>query len=357
MITQRTRTIEIEVLRGLMMEMLHAVGCDEQIAETVADIHLEADLRGVSVQGFNHLVNSHLPEMHAGRIDPAGRPSVVREAETYALVDGHSGPGPIAALFAADLAAAKARQAGCCMVGVINSHDLFQAGLYVERIARQGLVGFVFSDDAVPVVHPLGGCQPLIGSNPMAIAIPTEGEPFLHDFAPVSTLPTYVRYAKRYGSMLPETVAVDCDGYPTRNPHLVNDGAGYQQNKGAIDPSGAKMYGLLLAIDFLAGALPGCDMGVDHVTKSDARKGHLFLALDPSVFGSLDDFRHATSRRIEALKRSRKAPGVHGIRVPGERSFAQRAASLKSGRVQIDAELWRDAVKLCRRLSVATPQL
>ena len=202
MINRETRPIAVDALRKLMEQMLLAVACDAETARELANVHLEADLRGVSVQGLNHLTNSHIPKLKKKKEDPAGKPSIVKETDACALVDGASGPGPIAAYFAADLAVRKAKKTGCCVVGITNSHDLYQAGLYVERIAREGLVGFVYSDDVVPVVHPLGGSEPVIGSNPMAIAVPTESDPFLLDFAPCATLPTYVRYSKRYGLSL-----------------------------------------------------------------------------------------------------------------------------------------------------------
>lgn len=357
MINQKTKPIRIEVLRELMEEMLRAVGCDNETSQTLADVHLESDLRGVSVQGLNHLVNSHIPKLKKKREDPVGRPCIVKEGDAFVLVNGNNGPGPIAAFFAVNIAIEKAKKVGCCMVGVENSHDIYQVGLYVERIARKGLVGFVYSDDVVPVVHPLGGREPVIGSNPMAVGIPTEGEPFLLDFAPCATLPTYVRYAKRYGSILPEGVAVDHEGYPTRDPEAVCDGAGYQGDKGAISPLGNKGYGLLLMIDFLSGALVGCDMGMDHVTKPDSRKGHFFMAIDPSVFGTREGFQRAVTRRIKQVKTSKKGPGVKEIRVPGERSIAEREGALHAGQIYIDLELWKDTVRLCQDLEIKTPQI
>lgn len=356
MINQETRPIKVRVLRELMEQMLLSVGCDIETAKILAEIHLESDLRGVSVQGLNHLVNSHIPELKKRKEDPAGKPRIIKEGDAFALIDGNSGPGPIAALFAADLAVKKAKKTGCCVVGIRNSHDIFQVGLYVERIAREGLVGLVFSDDVVPVVHPLGGKEPVIGSNPMAIAIPTETEPFLLDFAPCATLPTYVRYSKRYDTTLPEGVTVDRDGQPTTDPNAVCDGAGYQGDKGAISPLGNKGYGLLLVIDFLSGAFVGCDMGMDHVNKPDSRKGHLFMAMDPAVFGSREDFQCAVNGRIKQIKDSKKTPGITEIRVPGERSFAARERSLREGQVLIDSALWEDTVRLCSELGVKIPE-
>jgi L-2-hydroxycarboxylate dehydrogenase (NAD+) len=310
----------------------------------------------VSVQGLNHLVNSHIQKIAKKKEAPASKPSIAKEGETFLLVDGNNGPGPIAAFFAVDLAIKKAKKTGSCIAGIKNSHDIYQVGLYVERIAREGLVGFVYSDDVVPVVAPLGGCKPVIGSNPMAIAIPTEAEPFLLDFAPCATLPTYVRYSKRYEASLPEGVVVDGDGNPTTDPNAVCDGAGYQGDKGAINPLGNKGYGLLLVIDFLSGAFVGCDMGMDHVNKPGSRKGHFFMVIDPTIFGSLEDFKQAVGGRIQQLKASKTAPGTSEIRIPGERSFQNRKRSLREGQVFIDEKLWEDTVTLCNELGVKVPE-
>jgi L-2-hydroxycarboxylate dehydrogenase (NAD+) len=355
MLNHRTRAVKIDVLLDFMIRLLKAVGCDDDTARTLAELHLESDLRGVSVQGFNHLINSHLQDFMSGEADPAAKPEVVKDGPCYALIDGHFGTGPIAALLACDIVSEKAKQAGCAVVGVTNSFDLFQAGLYADRIAHNDLVAMVYSDDQVPVVHPLGGVEPIIGSNPMSWASPTEGDPFLLDFTPCRTLPTYVRYTQRYGGTLPEGVATDKNGQPTTDPSKVYNGKKHQRTEGAIDPGGNKGYGMLLMIDFLSGALVGADMGMGHVTKSKPRKGHLFMAIDPGIFGDVGAYKAAVSSRIAEIKASKKAPGTAEIRVPGEGSYARRAAALQAGQVDIDAICWEDGLKIGRELGVELP--
>ena len=355
MLNHTTRRIPIPVLRDYMVRLLRAVGLDDETAKTVAGLHLESDLRGINVQGFNHLINSHLQDFMSGRCDPKGKPTIARDGPCYALIDGHAGTGPIAALFAVDVAVAKAKSAGCAVVGVTNSFDLFQAGLYADRIAQQDLIGMVYSDDVVPVVHPLGGVEPVIGSNPMAWAVPTSRDPFVLDFAPCATLPTYVRYTQRYGGQLPEGVAHDAEGRPTTDPFKVTNGAAHKGAIGAIAPLGNKGYGMLLMIDFLSGALVGADMGMAHVDKKGSRKGHLFIAIDPAIFGDADSFKGAVSARIDEIKRSKRAPGISEIRVPGEGSYARRAAQVASGEVEIDGVCWEDGLKMGRTLGVELP--
>lgn len=355
MMNLKTTTVKLDGLRKMMEGMLAAAGCDAETAKALADLHLEADMRGVGVQGLSHLVNSHIPHLRNGKIDPAGKPKIVRETDTSALIDGNNGPGPIAGVFAADLAARKAKKAGIAAVGVVNSNDMFIIGYFADRMAEAGAIALVFSDDEVCGVHPIGGADPVIGTNPMAIAVPTDEEPFVHDFTPTAYLPTYTRYAKRYGVAIPEGSAVDAEGRPTVDPKAVWGSGEKNVRMGAISPLGNKGYGLLLAIDFLSGALVGCDMGTDHESKKNPSKGHAFIALDAGLFVTQDQFRRAVSGRIRKLKGSRTAPGVREIRVPGERSHQSRKRAIETGEVTLDRICWEDAKKLARELGVATP--
>ncbi|MEM6905394.1 MAG: Ldh family oxidoreductase [Pseudomonadota bacterium] len=355
MLNHRSRPVKIDTLRAFMEELLAAVGFDPATAETVANIHLESDLRGVHVQGFNHLINSHLQYYLEGKADPHGKPEIAREGPSFALINGNSGPGPIAALFACDVAVEKAKAAGSAIVGINNSHDLFHAGLYAERVARHDLIAMLFSDDVVPVVHPLGGTEPIIGSNPLAWAAPTGGDPYLIDFTPCATLPTYVRYSRRYGGEMDSSLVADADGNPTTDPHRVSIGLGHAEHTGAINPGGNKGYGMLLMIDFLSGAFVGADMGMDHVTKKGAQKGHLLIAMDPAMFGSTEAFKTAVDARIQAIKSSKKAPGIDEIRVAGEGSFARRRQAIAAGQVMIDTFCWEDALALASDLGVEVP--
>lgn len=218
-------------------------------------------------------------------------------------------------------------------------------------------MALIFSDDVVPVVHPLGGAEPIIGSNPLAWAVPTGGDPFLIDFTPCVTLPTYVRYTQRYDLEMEEGLVTDADGNPTTDPFKVCTGIEHSLDTGAINPDGNMGYGMLMMIDFLSGALVGADMGMDHISKKGSQKGHLMMAIDPSIFGSFDTFKNAIDTRINAIKNSKKAPGVDEIRMPGEGSFARKKLALELGEVQIDKLCWEDSLKIAESLGITPPSI
>ena len=131
------------MLRALMESLLKAAGCGPNVASEVAKVFLEADLRGVGLQGLDHMPTM-IRGLRTGRINPHGKPRIIKEEAASILIDGDAGPGQIAMIYGADLAMRKARESGCCAVGIINSSDIFMLGYYGEQIAQAGLVGLVF---------------------------------------------------------------------------------------------------------------------------------------------------------------------------------------------------------------------
>lgn len=349
---RRSRLVEVDVLRDLMECLLKAAGCGAQVASQVASVFLEADIRGVGLQGLDHMPTM-IRGLRTGRINPAGEPSVIKETDASALIDGDAGPGQIAALFAVDLAVRKARVAGCCAVGVVNSSDIYMLGYYGERIAQAGLVGFVFSD-APPLVRPFGGTERILGTNPLVIAVPSaERYPIVLDMATSAQSASRVRQAAYYDEDIPEADGVGPDGLATVKAERVREGA--------IGPLGGhKGFGLGLCVGLLSGPLVGALTGkalagwFSEQPGAAGAKGHFFIVIDPAAFGDVDSFRTAVSAYIQEIKGSRKEAGVSEIRVPGERAFLQRERNLIEG-IPVDEIVWEKTAALAADLGVQMP--
>jgi LDH2 family malate/lactate/ureidoglycolate dehydrogenase len=349
------RFVAVDDLRGLMERLLAAAGVGAVDARAAAEVFVEADLRGNHRQGLDHM-RTMLRNLRSGNADPGGVPRVVREGPAFALIDGGRGPGQIAALMAADLAVEKARAAGCGAVGVTGSGDIYMVGYYAERIARAGCVGFAFSNSA-PTVRAHGGVEPTLGTNPLAIALPTAGpHPIVHDMATSAFSGSSIRFAAFRGERLPEGAGVGADGRLTGDPERVREGA--------ISPlAGHKGFGLGLFVAFLCGPLTGSDVGralrgwgwKEWVPGRAGVMGHLLIAVDPAAFGDAGRFRGAVQAYAEAIKASRAAPGSPGVRMPGEGAFAERARNLAAGRVPIPSFVWDDASAVAKELGVAMP--
>jgi L-2-hydroxycarboxylate dehydrogenase (NAD+) len=319
-----TRIVKHEVLRDLMERLLGAAGCTEVNAREAAEVFLEADLRGIGLQGLDHLFTM-IEDLDHGAIDGAGRPEIVKEGAATAVVDGNRGPGQPGGVFATDLAI---------------------------RMARAGVVGLVFSA-AASLVHPHGGVERKLGTNPLAVAVPTAGEdPFLFDMATSTLSASRIRQAAYHGEHVPAGSGVDAEGRST------TEAAGIES--GAIAPlAGHKGFGLGLCVALLSGPLVGGELGaaldgwlVEGGPKG--RRGHLFMAIDPASFGDAGLFRQAASAYLDEVRASRTAPGVEAVRIPGERTHARRARSLSDGIEMLEAT-WNIAAEHAARLGIEMP--
>lgn len=348
-----SRKVRVEELRRFMEAVLVGSGLPPESAKIVADPFLQADLKGLYIQGLHHMIQSMvMRSLRNNRFNVTGRPRLVKEGPAFALVDGDRAPGPLGGVFGTDVLIRKAKEAGAAVVGVANGGDMYMIGYYAERIARAGLVGIVIVD-APPLIPPTGGLDEVVGTNPFAIGIPTAGEPVLADISCGAHSYWKIRDLAHYGKKLPRGIALGPDGRPT------TDAA--EAVKGVMLPfGGAKGYGLALCGAFLAGNMLGCDVGKAmltwrHIAPGKLGKpGHLFLGIDPAAFGDAAAFRNAASGYLRTVKSSRKAPG-HDIRIPGEQSIAVRAQSVKSGFVRIDAMVWERAAKVAAELNIPMP--
>ncbi|MBT4093831.1 MAG: Ldh family oxidoreductase [Nitrospinaceae bacterium] len=342
--------VSASVLRAYEEAMFVAAGCSPADARQAAEVMWEADLRGISSHGLIRMPDM-IKRINEGMIDPKARPRIVQEREGSALVDAGGALGPIGGTFAIDLAMRKAVIAGTCSVGLLNANHLIFVGYYGERIARAGMA-CILTTVTPPLAHPYGGTERIIGTNPLVIALPSdEEEPLLLDFATTEIAFGNVMKARAKGESLPEGVALGPDGAPTTDPA--------EAAQGALTPFGGyKGYGLNLMLGLLAGPMVGglvgkAVAGVFHQGRK-ANKGDLFIVIDPAAFGDPSVFRRAVSAHIKEIKDSPLASGADEIRMPGERSFRERAIRLREG-VAIEENVWRASASLAEELGVAVP--
>ena len=341
------RTVSVGELGRYMRALLTAAGCDEENAGVAAEGFLAADLRGVGLQGLDHMPTL-LDALRDGRVDGRARPRVAAESAGAVLIDGGRGPGQAAAMLAIECAIERARGSGSCAAAVTNSFDLFMLGHYTERIAVAGLVGLGFSD-APPMVRPHRGTERRLGTNPVSIAIPTGGDPLVLDFSTSALSASRVRQAGYHRERVPEAEGVDSAGRPSTDPAAVR--------RGAIGPlAGHKGFGLGLCVALLAGPLTGSDTGRALLARGTARKGHLFLAVDPARFGDLDAFRAAASAYLAEVKECARIEATEAIRIPGERAAATRRQALETGRVAVYESVWSRMAETAGGLGVEVPE-
>jgi LDH2 family malate/lactate/ureidoglycolate dehydrogenase len=312
----RRRSASCGILRGS--------GYPEDEAQTVLEVLLYAQMRGNN-QGIVKLVGAGLPR------DPEAQPPrIVHETPISARIDGGRSPGMVVVQYALDLALEKARAGGIGLIGMFNTYSSTGAiGYYANRAARAGYIGLVFAGSG-EYVAPYGAYEPIFGTNPLAIGIPTGDQPIVLDIATSAIARYGVIEAQTAGRSLPPDVALDAEGNPTTDPAAALAGA-------IRTFGGHKGSGLALMVELLTGALVGTARDADG-KKVDF--GNLLLVIDPGLVIDRDDFIERVKVTAGLVKGVRRLPGVEEIFLPGERGDRQARAVEESGVIELEDKLW-----------------
>jgi LDH2 family malate/lactate/ureidoglycolate dehydrogenase len=296
---------------------LRGIGYDAEEARILADHMLDAALCGYEYSGLAKILN--IPE-HRRFKQPRRPLKIVRETEVSALYDGGNNVGMLAMYHATRAAIAKAAAHGFSVVGVTNSWMSGRSAYYVEMIANADLVGLHTASSSRSVA-PVGGTRPVLGTNPIAFGLPSSDGPVVLDMGTSAFMGTDLALRERLGQLLPEGVAIDSEGQPTRDPTAARLGA-------LLPFGGYKGYGLGFIVQAL-GVLAGSGMDPD---KDD---GYLFVVFKPDLLVPLDQFKREVSGLVDRIKSIPRHPGVDEIRIPGQRSFRSRERLMCDG-IEID---------------------
>jgi LDH2 family malate/lactate/ureidoglycolate dehydrogenase len=309
--------LSVAEARGHAERALRGIGYDAEEARILANHMIDAALCGYEYSGLAKILN--IPE-HRRFKQPRQPIKVVRETEVSVLYDGGNNVGMLAMYHAARAAIAKAAAHGVSVVGVTNSWMSGRSAYYVEMIAKADLVG-IHTASSSRSVAPFGGARPVLGTNPIAFGLPSSGGPIVLDMGTSAFTGTELVLRERLGLLLPEGVAIDSHGEPTRDPTAARLGA-------LLPFGGYKGYGLGFIVQAL-GVLAGSGMDPD---KDD---GYLFVVFKPDLLIPLDEFKREVSGLVDRIKSIPRQPGIDEIRIPGERAFRSRERLLREG-IEID---------------------
>jgi len=312
--------------RDLGLAALRGGGFGAEEAAALADHMLDAALCGYEYSGLPKILN--VVEFRRRR-PVEGPMRLRRETAMSAQYDGGGLNGMYTVQRATEDAIARASAGGFAVVGVNNTWMSGRSAHYVEQIARAGLIG-IHMVSARHVVAPPGGARASMGTNPMAFGFPAEGDPLLVDVGMSTLMFTDLALRVRRGEALAPGLAIDAEGRPTQDPAAAQ--------RGAVLFFGAhKGFALALAMQAL-GLLAGSAEDPD-------RAGYLVLAFRPDLLVPLDEYRGALAASLAAVKATPRLPGVAEIRLPSERSYAERARNLREG-IVIDRDIYDGLVAL-----------
>jgi L-2-hydroxycarboxylate dehydrogenase (NAD+) len=330
--SQQSAYTPVNKLVDFMIDALVAMGVPDEDARIIADVLITSDLWGIRSHGVAHLKMYH-ERMKAGLQLPVTKLTIVKDTQTTAVMDGGNGMGMVVGYHAMKLAIQKARQYGLGAVAVRNSSHYGVAGYYPLMAVKEGMVGLSVTN-AHPSIAPTFGIKPMLGTNPIAVAAPTD-EPFPYMFdASTAVVPRgKIEIAARANQPIREGWVIDQDGKSATDSSKMIE----QMNKGLVTllplggmgeiMGGHKGYGLATMVEIFSAAFQnGTYLNGLHDTDAQGkpqflRIGHFFLAIDVEHFIPTADFRQITGNIMRELRRSPKAPDQPRIYTAGEKEY------------------------------------
>jgi LDH2 family malate/lactate/ureidoglycolate dehydrogenase len=330
--SEQSVKVPVDTLVDFMLDALTTMGTTTEDARIIADVIITSDLWGIRSHGIAHLKMYH-ERIKNGLQLPATKWEVVKDAQATAVIDGGNGMGMVVGYNAMKLAIEKARQYGLGAVAVRNSSHYGVAGYYPLMAAKEGLVGLSVTN-AHPSIAPTFGIKPMLGTNPIAVAAPTD-EPFPYMFdAATSVAPRgKIEIAKRANKPIPEGWVINQEGKSATDPsNMIKE---MDLGNVALLPVGGmgdlfgghKGYGLATMVEIFSAAFQDGTY-LWGLTDTDAdgnpqflRIGHFFLAIDVEHFIPLETFKKITGNMMRELRSSPVAPDQSRVYTAGEKEY------------------------------------
>jgi len=326
-----------EALKQYCEAVFQGYGFSREESRQITDVLLDADLSGIESHGVQRLIRYH-KEITGGMVKLDAVPEVVWETALSAVMEGNDAMGQLLGVQAMELAIKKARQHGIGMVSVRNSNHFGIAGYYAKMAARDGLIGICMTNSEAIMV-PTFGRQAMLGTNPIAFAMPAEPVPFVFDAA-TTVVPRgkLEVYAKR-GNTIPDGWALDETGHPCSDSSRVlkniieKTGGGILPLGGAGEAtSGYKGYGFAMLCEICTAIFSGGTTS-NYIYKTPGRSNiaQFYMAVDHSMFGDKGEIEARLSTLMQEIRDSGKAEGCERIYTHGEKELLSKARVLEEG--------------------------
>ncbi len=310
--------VPLKEVKDVADRVLAVAGVPPDNAALQRDLLLDAEMRGIASHGLLRLPRL-VERIGNGIANPVTKGRQEWTAPGFLKVDGEQGLGPVVAQAAIDALMNRSVSQGVVVAAVANANHIGMLGFYADRVAEAGKCLIAFSTSEA-LVHPWGGRRAMIGTNPVAIGLPTGDGIFMMDTATSIVSMGEIHDHANRGAPIPQGWALDAAGNATTDAVAARDGA--------IAPfGGPKGYALGLAFELLLTALAGSAIGRDVKGTLDSTepctKADLFIVIDQPL-AAVSDF-------LDLLRSEAPAEGFDNVRIPGERGRELRRRAVADG--------------------------
>lgn len=329
-----------EQLYNFAFTVFTKIGCSAKHATTATTVLLNADVRGIDSHGIARLIG-YVRLWEAKRVNATPDIKIIHETPSTATVDGDAGLGLVVAPNAMQIAIEKAKQCGTGWVSVQNSNHFGIAGYHAMMALQEDMIGIAMTN-ASALVAPTFGLEKMLGTNPIAVAIPTKNEqPFVADFATTTAANGKLELLQRKNLDTPIGWVQDNAGNESTNAHALKHG-------GALLPLGSdrehgshKGYALGSIVDIFSAVLSGASYGpwappfpayVPMPQNMPGKGlGHFFGAMRIDAFRPADDFKQHMDNWITRFKNTKPIDANHPVLIPGQPEFEMEKERMANG--------------------------
>jgi LDH2 family malate/lactate/ureidoglycolate dehydrogenase len=350
-----------DALVGFVQRVLETIGCSSTDAHTAAISLVTADLRGIDSHGVARL-RGYLRLQEAGRVNVRPNIQVVHETPSTAVIDGDAGLGLVVAPYAMRVAIQKARNCGTGWVSVRNSNHFGIAGYHAMLALEEDMIGIAMTN-ASALVAPTFSKEKMLGTNPIAVAIPAgEQPPFVADFATTTAANGKLELLQRKNAPTPDGWVQDVDGQSSNDAHIL-------KKQGALLPLGGdrehgshKGYALGSIVDIFSAVFSGASYGPwappfpayiampEHMPGKGL--GHFFGAMRIDAFRPAAEFKAHMDNWINRFRAAVPASGYDRVLIPGDPERIIAAERMEQG-IPVHEEVEKDLAAIADRLGIA----
>ena len=345
-------SVRAEDLQAVVGRLFVAAGLSAEAACTVASGLIDADLEGVPSHGVM-LTDMYIDRLRHGSVSTREKAEIVSDRDGAVVLDAGNAFGHLIGDQAIGLAIDRAQRFAAGIVAVRHGFHFGTARRYALRAAERGCIGIVMCNTR-PLMPAPGGAERVVGNNPIAISVPSDGSlPIVLDMATSEAAMGKIQLAEKAGQSIPQSWAVCHDGGPTTDPKEAISGM-------LLPAAGPKGFGLAFMIDLMCGLLShgasGSDVKPLYGNPSVPYDcSQLFIAIDVGHFGDASKIRSRATLAAEKLRFGKRMPGVTQLFAPGEIEWQVRQNA--GGNVSLEPAVVAKLIELAGLLKVSAEPL
>ncbi|MBN1952154.1 MAG: Ldh family oxidoreductase [Bacteroidales bacterium] len=341
-------------------EVFKKMGCSTQDSAMISKVFLAAELRGLPSHGMIR-IKDYYQLWKAGRINISPNIRIVHETPSTAVVDGDGAIGMIAATRSMEIAMEKAEKSGTGWVSTRGSNHFGIAGYYAMMALERDMIGMSMTN-ANPLVAPTGSVSRMMGTNPIAVAVPAgKYPPYVADFATTPIARGKLAVAEKKGEKVAYGYVQDKEGNPSNDPAILKEGGSMLTLGGDLEHGIHKGYCLSTMVDIFSCVFSGANFGpfcppsVAYLPVLEEKvgegTGHFFGAMRIDAWQPKEAFKSQMDKWIETYKSAKPAKGIERVMIPGEPEREKEERIMKEG-IPVIPAIKDDLKEIARELGI-----